>query len=183
MSLKVNEGFIHADDRVWQGLMSNVMKKRDGKDSMVVDKYTDSEEFSGVLFEIEAFTETTYASSGHAHNLNESFDRVNTVYFAGNLAKPRLRWNHVLTASTFGHYEFARDTVMLSLSLDDPAVPEQVVDYVMYHELLHKIHGVKLMNGRRLVHTSAFRKDEQNFKGYADAAARLNALSRRHGSR
>ena len=181
--LKVNEGFLHADDRVWQGLINSALKKHDGKGGGIVDEYTDSEEFSGVLYEIESFTEMRSTSPGHAHNLDESFDRVNTAYFAGNLAKPRLRWNRVLTARTFGHFNFSRNTMMLSVSLDDPAVPESVVDYVMYHELLHKKHGVKLVNGRRLAHTSAFRKDEQSFKGYDDATSRLNALAKKHGSR
>jgi len=74
--------------------------------------------------------------------------------------------NRVLTARKFGHYEPVRDTVMLSMSLDDPAVPDQVVDYVIYHELLHKSHGAKLTNGRRMARASAFRKEEQSFKGY-----------------
>ena len=94
----------------------------------------------------------------------------------------RLRWNRVPTARKFGHYESARDTVMLSVSLDDPAVLDQVVDYVMYHELLHKKHGVKLANGRRMAHTPDFRKDDQSFKGYEGAVGRLYALARRHGS-
>ncbi len=182
MLLKVNEGFLHADDKVWQALVKGAVKKRDGKGRGIVDEYIDSEEFSGVLFEIEAFTELIASSSGRAHNLDESFERVNAAYFAGSLPKPRLRWNHVLTVRKFGHYESARDTVMLSVSLDDRAVPEQVVDYVMYHELLHKKHDVKLTNGRRMAHTSAFRKEDQSFRRYEDAIDRLNALARRHGS-
>lgn len=181
--LKVSEGFLHADEEVWQALIKGAVSKRDGESKGTVNEYIDSEEFSGVLHEIEAFTETIPSSSGHAHNLDESFERVNAAYFAGGIPKPRLHWNRVLTARKFGHYESARDTVMLSVSLDDPTVPEQVVDYVMYHELLHKRHGVKLTNGRRLAHTSAFRKEDQSFKGYEYAVARLNALTRRHGSR
>lgn len=181
--LKVNQGFLHAGDEVWQAVISAACRKRCGKDKGIVDEYIDSEAFSGVLFEIEAFTEISSSSSGHAHNLDESFERVTAAYFAGTFAKPRLCWNHVLTARKFGHYESARDTVMLSVSLDDPTVPEQVVDYVMYHELLHKKHGVKLANGRRMAHTPAFRKDDQSFKGFEDAIAQLNALARRHTSR
>jgi hypothetical protein len=37
-----------------------------------------------------------------------------------------------------GHYDFIRDTVMLSVTLDAPDVLDYVVDYVMYYELLHK---------------------------------------------
>jgi len=180
--LKVNQGFIHASDEVWRAVINVAFKKRGDKDKGIIDKYIDTEAFSGVLFEIEAFTETTSTSPGNFHNLDESFERVNSAYFSGSLLKPRLRWNRVLTARKFGHYESARDTVMLSLSLDDPAVPQLLVDYIMYHELLHKYHSVKLANGRRLAHTPAFRKDDQSFKGYKEVIARLDALASKHGS-
>jgi hypothetical protein len=181
--VKVNEGFIGADSEVWQGIIDNAMNGRKGKVNTIVDGYVDSDEFSGVLFEVGAFAENLITSSGLAHDLDDSFDRVNTAYFDGKLPKPRLHWNQVLTTRKFGHYEFAGDRVMVSISLDDPTVSTQVVDYVMFHELLHKFHGVKLINGRRLVHTPAFKNDEQSFDGYEDATAQLTALARRHGSR
>ena len=180
--MKVNEGFLHADDRVWQTLMSNAVKKHGIQGRVIVNEFTNSEVFSGVLFEVASFTEIKASSSGLVHDLDDSFNRVNMAYFEGSLAKPRLRWNHILTARKFGHYEFARDTVMLSVSLDDAAVPESVFDFVMHHELLHKKHGVKLMNGRRMAHTSAFRIDELRFTGYEDAVVCLNALATRLGS-
>jgi hypothetical protein len=181
--VKVNEGFLGADSEVWQGLINNAMKGRKGEVNTIVDDYIESEEFSGVLFEMGAFAENLTTSRGLTHDLDDSFNRVNTAYFDGKLSKPRLHWNQVPTVRKFGHYEFARDTVMVSVSLDDPTVPTQVIDYVMFHELLHKIHGVKLTNGRRMVHTPAFKKYEQSFKGYKGATAQLTALARRHRSR
>jgi hypothetical protein len=68
---------------------------------------------------------------------------------------------------------------MLSLSLDHPEVPEYVVDFVMYHELLHKKHGETVINGRRFVHTASFRREEQQFEKYAEATAFLNTITRR----
>ncbi len=68
--------------------------------------------------------------------------------------------------------------VMLSVSLDDPSVPAFVVDFVMYHELLHKKHGVTLANGRRMAHTPAFRADELLFARDHEAFAHLKALAR-----
>ena len=53
---------------------------------------------------------------------------------------------------------------MSSLSLDHHALPELVTDYVMYDELLHKKHGVKLTNWGRMAHTSAFRKGDQSYR-------------------
>ena len=67
--------------------------------------------------------------------------------------------------------------MMLSVSLDDARVPEQLVDFVMYHELLHKKHGSLLVSGRWLAHMPAFRADEQLFADYSDARSHLNALA------
>ncbi len=49
------------------------------------------------------------------------------------------------------------------------SVPAYAVDFVMYHELLHKQLGVKVVNGRRYAHTPAFREAELAFKRYDDA--------------
>lgn len=182
--LKVNEGFVHADEKVWQALIRSSVSKGNRECRGIVNEYIESEEFSGVLFEMESFARPRHESTvGRVHSLDQSFDRVNATYFSGSVPKPHLAWNTVITSRKFGHYEFARDTVMLSISLDDSAVPEELVDYVMYHELLHKKHGVKLTNGRRMAHTSAFRKDEKRFLGHEDAVAKLNNLARRHSSR
>jgi predicted metal-dependent hydrolase len=77
-----------------------------------------------------------------------------------------------------GHYDFFRDLVMLSVTLDDPDVPDFVVDFVMYHELLHKVMGSKVVNGRRYAHTPAFREAERAFPRYEEAEAFLKATAR-----
>jgi len=80
-----------------------------------------------------------------------------------------LVWNRTLTARKFGHYQPGRDAVMISVTLDAPDVPDYVVDFVMYHELLHKKHGSMKVNGRRLAHSPAFRAEERQFAEYHEA--------------
>ena len=82
-----------------------------------------------------------------------------------------------MTASKFGHYQPSRDTVMLSVSLDDAKIPAYVVDFVMYHELLHKKHSAMIVNGRRLSHSPAFREDERRFAEYIQAESQLKELA------
>jgi hypothetical protein len=94
------------------------------------------------------------------------------------LARPLLAWSTVPTARTFGHYQPARDALMVSASLDAPTVPEFVVDAVMHHELLHKQLGVTVSNGRRSIHSAAFRSAERQYARYAEAEAFLNTLAR-----
>jgi hypothetical protein len=68
---------------------------------------------------------------------------------------------------------------MISITLDDHDVPAFALDFVMYHELLHKKHGSKTVNGRRLSHSQAFRAEERQFAQYQDAARLIHELALR----
>jgi hypothetical protein len=114
---------------------------------------------------------------GRRYDLAQVFDRVNAAYFAGGMPRPKLSWSKALTARKMGHYQFASNTVVISLTLDDPRVPEYVIDLVMYHELLHKQMGARMVNGRRYAHTDAFRQAEWRFEHYAQAKAFLDRLN------
>ncbi len=103
-------------------------------------------------------------ATGRHHNLNASFDRVNRAYFGGRMPRPVLTWNATFTQRKLGHYDVHADTVMLSITLDDPKTPAYVVDFVVYHELLHKQLGVRAVNGRRRMHTPEFRRAERRFR-------------------
>jgi hypothetical protein len=130
---------------------------------------------------MESFAEpTTPNAQGFVHSLDESFDRVNKVYFAGSMSKPRLVWNETLTVRKLGHYQQSLDTVMLSVTLDDAEASPHLVDFVMYHELLHKKHGTVIANGRGLAHSRQFRADEKLFSCYDEAVGALSDLARRY---
>jgi hypothetical protein len=117
-------------------------------------------------------------ATGAVHDLQESFDRVNQDYFSGQCQRPRLTWGSRETIRKFGHYDFVQDLVMLSRTLDDPEVPAFVIDHVMHHELLHKKHGLRWQEGRRLAHMPEFRHEERTFQRYHEADRFLETLSR-----
>ena len=181
--LKVHQGFQNGDRQVWQAVLQGALAGHTPSSEQVFREFADSEEFSEVLFELESFAAPPAPPvRGRAHNLDESFARVNAAYFGNQMPKPALVWNRTLTARKFAHYQPSRDTVMMSVTLDDPAVPASVVDFVMYHELLHKKHGSLIVNGRRLAHSPAFRAEERLYAGYHDAERQLKALAlRQHG--
>jgi hypothetical protein len=95
------------------------------------------------------------------------------------MPKPALTWNRTLTARKFGHYQPGRDAIMISVTLDDPEVPAFALDFVMYHELLHKKHGSMTVNGRRLSHNQAFRAEERRFAQYHEAERLIRELALR----
>lgn len=139
------------------------------------------DEYQSTQAELEALCGVEEHSAGVHNDLQASFDRVNGRHFGGDLARPRLTWSRTFTGRKFGHYDSIRDTVMVSSTLDHANVPAFVVDFVMYHELLHKKLGVNWRNGRRESHTPEFRTAERQFERAADAEAAIARLARGGG--
>jgi predicted metal-dependent hydrolase len=55
---------------------------------------------------------------------------------------------------------------VLNRRLDDEAIPEYVVAYVLYHEMLHQKHPMKFARCRRESHGPEFRREEKIFTDY-----------------
>jgi hypothetical protein len=178
--LKAHIGFQNADRQVWQSLLQCSLGRPASAVEQTYREFAASEDFNESVFELESFAAPPPPPSrGRAHDLNDIFARVNAAYFGGLMPKPTLTWNRTLTARKFGHYQPGRDTIMMSITLDDPEVPAFVVDFVMYHELLHKKHGSMTVNGRRLSHSPAFRADERQFAQYHEAERLIHELALR----
>jgi len=177
-TLTLSEGFINASDETLEALVKAALFGKCQQTTRLIRDYAASEESSSVLIELDFITEVIVENPrGKCYNLDELFDKVNREYFACSLVKPRLIWSQINTYRKLGHYEPARDRVMIALTLDDARIPEFVVTFVLYHELLHKSHGATWVNGRRMVHTPEFRRDERKFKLYKQAEEWLKKLA------
>ena len=111
------------------------------------------------------------SAAGSVYDLNEIFDRLNAGYFHSTLEKPTLSWSARKTYRILGHHDSTHNTIVVSRSLDSSDVPNFVVEYVVFHEMLHIHHPTVHHNGRRYNHTAAFRRDERVFT-YFHAAER-----------
>lgn len=168
--IEINEGFICASDEILAAIIKAALHGKSPTTTRIIRSFSLSEEYSEVLLQMDLITEVSaLRARGKFYDLEEVFDRVNREYFANQMVKPRLSWNRILTKRKFAHYEPVRDRVVVSLTLDDERVPKFVVEFVMYHELLHKHHGEKWVNDRLFVHTPEFRQDERKFKLYEKA--------------
>ena len=156
--------------------LAGIVSRRHRNKGVLLEAMT-GDECQSVQAELEALGGVVEQTAGIVHDLAESFDRVNARYFAGKMARPRLTWSRRLTHRKFGHYDPVRDTVMLSSSLDHDDVPAFVVDFVMYHELLHKKHGMSWRQGRLEVHSPEFRKAERRFEKFDEAERVLDRLA------
>jgi hypothetical protein len=178
--LKVSEGFLNADASIWQAIVRTAALGGDPAEALLIQEFSESEDFTEVIFEMDAYASAhELTTRGRVYDLEETFARVNATYFGRSMPKPKLSWNRTLTARKFGHYQPSRDMVMISVSLDDPEIPSYLLDFVLYHELLHKKHGAAIVNGRRQSHGPIFRADERRFAEYREAMQRLNELALR----
>jgi hypothetical protein len=164
-------GFDSQDFGVLLEQLAEGTKKRELYELMAAEPY---QAVQDEIFELEGIPDE---SRGAFHDLAESFDRVNDAFFGGQMGRPHLMWSKVLTGRKFGHYVFLRDTVLVSRTLDQPSVPQLLVDYVVYHELLHKLHGLDWSSGCAHAHTPAFNADERKFPQRAEAEAWLTKLA------
>lgn len=146
-------------------------------DKQPVMAATANDEYQNVQAELEALCGVEERAGGVHRDLETSFERINERYFGGALARPRLTWSRAFTGRKFGHYDSIRDTVMISCSLDRTKIPQHALDFVVYHELLHKKLGVNWRNGRAFAHTREFRAHERLFARFAEAEATLKKLA------
>lgn len=178
LRVTLHEGFLGAPLEVLRAVVYAVTSKQHEQERQILREYSASDDFAEVVYGLEMTTTITVDyPQGRTYDLETIFNRVNRAYFGGKMARPKLMWNRILTTSHMGHYDSLRDVVMISMTLDAPEVPEYVVDYVMYHELLHKQFGVSSVNGRRKVHTPEFRAAERKYHRYAEAHAFIHARS------
>lgn len=108
-------------------------------------------------------------SKGETYDLDRIFERVNLLYFQNSIPKPVLTWSAQKTFRILGHHDSTHETIVISRSLDSRKVPQYVVEYVVFHEMLHIHHPTTHRNGRRYNHTPAFRRDERKFAFYDEA--------------
>jgi len=108
-------------------------------------------------------------TKGEVYDLDEIFDSLNFWYFGGRIARPTLTWSPRKSFHILGHHDSTHDTISISKSLDSEVVPRFVVEYVVFHEMLHIAHPAVHQNGRRYHHTPAFRRDERRFPLYHEA--------------
>jgi predicted metal-dependent hydrolase len=120
---------------------------------------------------------TSLLRPGRHHSLLESFKRVNAEYFKSRIEQPELCWSPARARRTLGSYQERADRVIISQMFDQPHVPPFVLDYLMYHELLHKFLGVgRRDSGKRLMHGQDFKRLEKRFRHFKEAQAFLKRL-------
>jgi hypothetical protein len=106
---------------------------------------------------------------GRFFDLEECYNNINLKYFNGGLTQPTLTWSARPSKTRIGHYDSSLDTLVISKSLDKKNTPRFVIEYVLYHELLHGQFPDEFNDDRRIVHTKDFKIRERTFEKYIEA--------------
>jgi hypothetical protein len=117
---------------------------------------------------------TTVEVEGRHHNLQVIFDQLNRDYFGGAIKAritwgPRTRRKRGRASIKLGSYTVEDELIRVHPVLDAEDVPRLYLAWVVYHEMLHEIHDMPVIDGRRVYHTRAFRQAEAKFEHYAEA--------------
>ena len=112
---------------------------------------------------------------GAVYDLEQIAARVWLRYFSG-MMKTRIKWGKFAghrpkrsrrRSIRYGTYDRDQDMVTIHPALDSALVPVEFVEYVVYHEMLHKIIPPRVgLDGTVRFHTKEFRARERLFEGY-----------------
>ena len=115
-------------------------------------------------------------AQGRFYNLESVFDDLNVRFFYGLLARPQMTWSRDHARNSLGHYDPAHNAIVVSRVFDHPRVPRCALEYIVYHEMLHLKHPVKLRGSRRCVHSAEFQAEERVFPDLERAKQFLQRL-------
>ncbi len=120
-------------------------------------------------------------TAGEHHDLRQIFDELNARYFDSRIeaaitwgartGRPKRR-----NSIKMGSYAVEDRLIRIHRSLDRGFVPRFFVAWIVFHEMLHQVHDIRVKNGRREFHSKEFLADEAQFAEYAEA----RSWERRH---
>jgi hypothetical protein len=113
-------------------------------------------------------------TAGEYHDLRTIFDELNQRYFDNKIdaaitwgartGRPRRR-----NSIKMGSYSVEDRLIRIHRSLDREFVPRFFVAWIVFHEMLHQVHDIRVKNGRREFHSKEFLADEAAFEFYEQA--------------
>ena len=174
IEIRLHEAMDHMSDTECRNFAQYIAGNRWKDLKRLLRNYQDTTPEYAELFrsfrEIKAVKAAENDTAGRFFDLEAVFQACNVRNFGGKMQRPRgLHWSARVNHSTMGSYNLREDTVMINRGLDSGKVPAYVLDFVMYHELLHKLLGIETSGSRNRAHTPEFRKLERAHPDYQRA--------------
>lgn len=115
---------------------------------------------------------------GRHFDLGILFDQLNREYFGDGLQRPHIGWSTRSWRRQFGCYDPGPNQIVLNRRMDRPGIPQFVVEYVLFHEMLHVKHPTRRSGCTLLSHSPEFRGEEKRFARFIQARKYLDRLAR-----
>jgi hypothetical protein len=107
--------------------------------------------------------------TGKYHSLRDIYERLNRRYFNGQIEVERIGWGIRKSRTRLGHYDPVHNTITLSPLLDSQSIPEFVLSYVVYHEMLHSVFEDASGRSARRIHPPELRRAERAYPDFEEA--------------
>ncbi len=181
--VRLHHMFISASPVITRAL-ARYVALNDKEASRLLGEFIDGNQ-QFVRTRVRRTAEPKMVTAGQVHDLLDIFEFLNARYF-GNTIQARITWGQRnrkplrRNSIKMGSYSVEERLIRIHRSLDRTFVPRFFVEWVVYHEMLHQVHEIKVVNGRRLFHSREFLRDEAKFDHYREARewerANLDAL-------
>ena len=120
----------------------------------------------------------SFRPKGNSRDLGEVFSYVNEYHFGSEVSRPDLAWIRESPRSRVGFYHPPLRILAVNRALDSDYIPRFVLEFVMYHELLHDRIGPSVLPSRSIRHTKEFRTRERQFSQFDLAQEWLRKISK-----
>ena len=170
--VRLHHMFVDADPVITRAL-ARYVADNDADASRILGDFIDDN--SGHVRGRARRTPTTVIfTAGETHDLRVIFDELNARYFDNKIdasitwgqrtGRPRRR-----NSIKMGSYSVEDRLIRIHRALDRSFVPRFFVAWIVFHEMLHQIHDIRVKNGRREFHSKEFLADEAQFEDYDEA--------------
>jgi len=167
--VRLHRMFLQAPLSVLEAL-ARYIRSGDREASRLLDRYIDANRY--LIRSVPAHVRRKrfpLRTRGRHHDLQAYFDELCRRYFGGRRLSCAITWARVprtrLPRRTIklGSYSADARLIRVHPALDQAHVPRWFVQWIVFHEMLHHVHGIGRERGRRRIHTPAFARDERRF--------------------
>ncbi|HLD19594.1 MAG TPA: hypothetical protein VJB90_06330 [Candidatus Nanoarchaeia archaeon] len=168
ISFSLSKNWRGVDRQIQKGMLQHLLLKILGKKGHTgnIDLYT-------------YFIKSLHMASAKTSEdelLTQSCEKVIEQMQLFDVEKPCLAWGNA-TFRKLASYNYETDAIIISSLFQN--APQELIDYLMYHELLHKKFKFKQGGSRTLHHSAEFKRWERKFPNSEELEKQLSHYVRK----
>ena len=178
IAFRISDYMLDAPENIMEDLAESIFAKIAGKQGLYSDGmrgWVLDEDFS-IRKRPTFIRRGRYLSDdpqGEHKNLNDAIDRLVAKGLLKKDHNIRAVWNRDTRSDMAATYSVLMRTIMVTSALDEPDAPDDVIDYVIYHQYLRIQEGARTFGTEEEPST---RLDDTKFEGYREAERALDML-------